>query len=249
MISALLKRRLWLWKNRLIPSIFFYLILPIFIFVIISLPLKNIIRFSLAEIPYDIWVLPGLIFIVGSFSLYPLLYREYFELRIHRKVLVNIALAPFSKKYMIFSSLVISGLESLGMSVLGIIVYTTFTSISLSVSSTFFLFLCLVIYLFLLGNLYITISLLIDALTTMFLATSMIFVFVLFGSGFLIEFSFFPIGIESFLKWLPLSIPFQIFHKFNATGLVDWLSLSILCIVIYLWIIFNSIILKRRLRQ
>ena len=249
MISALLKRRLWLWKNRLVPSIFFYLILPIFIFVIISLPLKNIIRFSLAEIPYDIWVLPGLIFIVGSFSLYPLLYREYFELRIHRKVLVNIALAPYSKKYMIFSSLVISGLESIGMSVLGIIVYTTFTSISLSVSSTIFLFLCLVIYLFLLGNLYITISLLIDALTTMFLATSMIFVFILFGSGFLIEFSFFPVGIESFLKWLPLSIPFQIFHKFNATGLVDWLSLSILSVVIYLWIIFNSIILKRRLRQ
>ena len=249
MISALLKRRLWLWKNRLIPSIFFYLILPIFIFVIISLPLKNIIRFSLAEIPYDIWVLPGLIFIIGSFSLYPLLYREYFELRIHRKVLVNIALAPYSKKYMIFSSLVISGLESIGMSVLGIIVYTTFTSISLSVSSTIFLFLCLVIYLFLLGNLYITISLLIDALTTMFLATSMIFVFILFGSGFLIEFSFFPVGIESFLKWLPLSIPFQIFHKFNATGLVDWLSLSILCVVIYLWIILNSIILKRRLRQ
>ena len=249
MISALLKRRLWLWKNRLIPSIFFYLILPIFIFVIISLPLKNIIRFSLAEIPYDIWVLPGLIFIVGSFSLYPLLYREYFELRIHRKVLVNIALAPYSKKYMIFSSLVISGLESIGMSVLGIIVYSTFTSISLSVSSTIFLFLCLVIYLFLLGNLYITLSLLIDALTTMFLATSMIFVFILFGSGFLIEFSFFPVGIESFLKWLPLSIPFQIFHKFNATGLVDWLSLSILCLMIYLWIIFNSIILNRRLRQ
>ena len=249
MISALLKRRLWLWKNRLVPSIFFYLILPIFIFVIISLPLKNIIRFSLAEIPYDIWVLPGLIFIVGSFSLYPLLYREYFELRIHRKVLVNIALAPYSKKSLIFSSLVVSGLESLGMSVLGIIVYTTFTSISLSVSSTLFLFLCLVIYLFLLGNLYITISLLIDALTTMFLATSMIFVLILFGSGFLIEFSFFPVGIESFLKWLPLSIPFQIFHKFNATGLVDWLSLSILCVVIYLWIIFNSIILKRRLRQ
>ncbi len=249
MISALLKRRLWLWKNRLIPSIFFYFILPIFIFVIISLPLKNIIRFSLAEIPYDIWVLPGLIFIIGSFSLYPLLYREYFELRIHRKVLVNIALAPYSKKYMIFSSLVISGLESLGMSALGIIIYTTFTSISLSVSSTLFLFLCLVIYLFLLGNLYITISLLIDALTTMFLATSMIFVLVLFGSGFLIEFSFFPVGIESFLKWLPLSIPFQIFHKFNATGLVDWLSLSILCAVIYLWIIFNSIILKWRLRQ
>ena len=76
MISALIKRRLWLWKNRLIPSIFFYLLLPVFTFAIISLPLKNIIRFSLSETPYDIWVLPGLIFIIGTFSLYPLLYRE-----------------------------------------------------------------------------------------------------------------------------------------------------------------------------
>ena len=237
MISALIKRRLWLWKNRLIPSIFFYILLPVFIFVIISLPLKNIIRFSLAETPYDIWVLPGLIFIIGSFSLYPLIYREYFELRIHRKVLVNIALTPYSKRFIIFSSLVVAGLEA------------PFTSISLTISSLIFLLLCLIIYLFLLGNLYITFSLIIDALTTMFLGSFMVFILILFGSGFLIEFSFFPIGFESLLKWIPLSIPLQIYHKFNSTGLIDWTSLSLLCICIYLWILMNSIILKRRLYQ
>lgn len=249
MISALIKRRLWLWKNRLIPSIFFYLLLPVFTFAIISLPLKNIIRFSLSETPYDIWVLPGLIFIIGSFSLYPLLYREYFELRIHRKVLINIALTPYSKKFFIFSSLVTSGLEALGMSIIGILVYISFTSISLTISSLLFLLLCMIIYLLLLGNLYITISLLIDALTTMFLISSMVFILILFGSGFLIEFSFFPIGLESFLKWIPISIPYQVYHKFNSTGLVDWGSLSILCILIYVWILFNSFILKRRLNQ
>ena len=249
MISALIKRRLWLWKNRLIPSIFFYLLLPVFTFSIISLPLKNIIRFSLSEVPYDIWVLPGLIFIIGSFSLYPLLYREYFELRIHRKVLINIALTPYSKKFIIFSSLVTSGLEALGMSIIGILVYISFTSISLTISSLLFLLLCMIIYLLLLGNLYITISLLVDALTTMFLISSMVFILILFGSGFLIEFSFFPIGFESFLKWIPMSIPYQVYHKFNSTGLVDWGSLSILCILIYVWILFNSFILKRRLNQ
>ena len=249
MISALIKRRLWLWKNRLIPSIFFYILLPVFIFVIISLPLKNIIRFSLAETPYDIWVLPGLIFIIGSFSLYPLIYREYFELRIHRKVLVNIALTPYSKRSIIFSSLVVAVLEALCMSILGVVFYISFTSISLTISSLIFLLLCLIIYLFLLGNLYITISLIIDALTTMFLGSFMVFILILFGSGFLIEFSFFPIGFESLLKWIPLSIPLQIYHKFNSTGLIDWTSLSLLCICIYLWIILNSIILKRRLHQ
>ena len=138
MISALIKRRLWLWKNRLIPSIFFYILLPVFIFVIISLPLKNIIRFSLAETPYDIWVLPGLIFIIGSLSLYPLLYREYFELRIHRKVLINIALTPYSKRAIIFSSLVVAGLEALFMSILGVVFYISFTSISFTISSLIF---------------------------------------------------------------------------------------------------------------
>ena len=98
----------------------------------------------------------------------------------------------------------------------------------------------MIIYLLLLGNLYITISLLIDALTTMFLISSMVFILILFGSGFLIEFSFFPIGFESFLKWIPMSIPYQVYHKFNSTGLVDWGSLSILCILIYVWILFNS---------
>ena len=53
MIIALVYRRLWLWKNRLVPSIFLFLSLPLVVFLMISLPLKNIIRFSLGGIPYD----------------------------------------------------------------------------------------------------------------------------------------------------------------------------------------------------
>ena len=135
------------------------------------------------------------------------------------------------------------------MSILGVVFYISFTSISFSISSLIYMLLCLILYLFLLGNLYITISLLIDPLNTMFLGSFMVFILILFGSGFLIEFSFFPIGFESFLKWIPLSIPLQIYHKFNSTGLIDWTSLSLLCICIYLWILMNSIILKRRLAQ
>ena len=83
MIAALVKRRLWLWQNRLIPSVFILLLLPIFVFAMIGVPLKNVIQYSLSGMSYDIWVFPGLIFILGSLSLYPLLYREYFYLRIH----------------------------------------------------------------------------------------------------------------------------------------------------------------------
>ena len=63
MIYALLKRRLWLWQNRLILSMSFLFAIPILISVIILYPLKNIFVKSLSDIPFEQWVIPGLIFL------------------------------------------------------------------------------------------------------------------------------------------------------------------------------------------
>ena len=249
MITALIKRRVWLWQNRLIPSVFLLLLLPIFIFAMIGVPLKNVIRYSLTGISYDIWVFPGLIFILSSLSLYPLLYREFFDLRIHRKVLINIALTPHTKNRIVFASLVAACMEALVVSSIGAIFYTGFIPIVLTLPNLLFLLCCLMIYLMLLGNLFISISLLIDTITTMSLVIFMVFLFIVFGNGFLIEFSFFPLGFESFLKWQPLSLPFQSYQMFNATGMIDWPAMVLLVPVIYFWIIFNGYILKQKLRQ
>ena len=249
MITALIKRRVWLWQNRLIPSVFLLLLLPIFVFAMIGVPLKNVIRYSLSGMSYDIWVFPGLIFILSSLSLYPLLYREFFDLRIHRKVLVNIALTPHSKNKIVFASLVVAGLEALVVASIGTIFYTGLIPIVLTLPNLIFLLCCLVVYLLLLGNLFISVSLLIDTLTTMSLVMFMVFLLILFGNGFLIEFSFFPLGFESFLKWQPLSLPFQSYQIFNATGMIDWPAMVSLAPVIYFWIILNGYILKRKLRQ
>tara|TARA_B000000475_G_scaffold105373_1_gene85580 strand:+ start:174 stop:425 length:252 start_codon:yes stop_codon:yes gene_type:complete len=83
----------------------------------------------------------------------------------------------------------------------------------------------------------------------MLLATFMVFLVILFGNGFLIEFSFFPLGLDSILKWSPISIPFQIYKKFNSAGIIDYMSISISLILIYLWMILNSYLLKVKLRQ
>ena len=249
MIPALIHRRIWLWKNRLLPSAFLFFMLPVFIFSMISLPLKNIIRFSLAGTPYDIWVFPGMIFIISSLSMFPIIYREFFELRIHGKVLINIALTPHGKRSIIFSYLVVAGLEAFVMIIFSTIVYASFIPITFNVPSIIFLIFCLAIYNLVLGNLYISLSLIIDTLTTMLLGTFMLFLLVLFGNGFLIEFSFFPLGLESFLEWSPLAIPFQIYQKFHSTGLIDYVSISIIIGLIYLWILLNSQILKQKLRQ
>ena len=249
MISALISRRLWLWKNRLVPSIFLFLSLPLVVFLMISLPLKNIIRFSLGGIPDDVWVMPGILFIISSFIMYPLLYREYFELRIHKKVLTNLSLSPHSKNTIIFSSLVVSSIEAFTVVIFSTIIYAFFISISINIADLGYLLFCLSLYNLLLGNLYISISLIVDTLTTMLLLTFMIFLVIVFGNGYLIEFSFFPLGLDSIIKLSPISIPFQIFQKFNSTGMIDYLSISILVVLIYFWVLLNGYILKSKLRQ
>ncbi len=249
MIIAMINRRIWLWKNRLIPSAFLLLLFPIITFLMISLPLKNIIRFSLAGVPFDVWVFPGLLFIINSFILFPSIYREYFELRIHKKVLVNMSLTPHTKTTIILSSLIVSILEAFFVVIFSTFVYLSFISISLDIIDFIYLLFCLTMFSFLLGSLYISLSLLIDTLTTMLLATFMVFLVILFGNGFLIEFSFFPLGLDSILKWSPISIPFQIYKKFNSTGIIDYVPISISLILIYLWMIFNSYLLKVKLRQ
>ena len=249
MIIALINRRLWLWKNRLVPSMFLLLSLPLIVFSMIGLPLKNIIRFSLGGIPYDVWVMPGILFIISSFIMYPLLYREYFELRIHKKVLTNLSLSPHSKNTIIFSSLVVSSIEAFTVVIFSTIIYAFFISISINIADLGYLLFCLSLYNLLLGNLYISISLIVDTLTTMLLLTFMIFLVIVFGNGYLIEFSFFPLGLDSIIKLSPISIPFQIFQKFNSTGMIDYLSISILIVLIYFWVLLNGYILKSKLRQ
>ncbi len=249
MIKSFILRRLWLWKNRLIPSIFLFFLLPFFCFSMISIPLKNIIRFSLAGDMYDIWNFHGLIFLIGSISLFPIIYRDYFELRIHRKVLINIALTPNSKLKLILSSLITSIMESLFVTFVACVIFFTFIPLNFNFINMIFMFIFLIIYLFILGNLYITISLIIDALSIMMLANAMLFIYIIFGLGFIIEFPFFPSGMEQILRLIPISFPFQIFQQYNSNGLIDFWMLSLLFVLIFLWSLLNSKILKFRLQQ
>ena len=249
MIKAFLLRRLWLWRNRLVPSIFLFFFMPILLFTMISIPLKNIIRYSISGVPYDIWVFSGLIFIIGSLGLYPTIYREIFDLRVHRKVLLNIALAPYSKSQLVFGNLCVAVLEALIMCLFSILIYSSIVSISLNFLNFLFLIFCLVIYLFLVGNIYILLSISIDAITTMILSSFVLIFFMIFGNGFLIEFSFFPSFMESILKYSPISFSQQCYQRFTSTGYIDWMFIAIQIILIYTLFVLNGFLLKRKLRQ
>ncbi len=249
MIRSFLFRRLWLWKNRLVPSIFLFFFMPIIVFIIVSIPLKNIIRYSISGISYDIWVFPGLIFIIGSVGVFPIIYREFFDLRVHKKVLLNIALAPFSKSQLVFGNLCIAVLEALIICFFSIFIYSSIVSVSFNITNFFFLIFCLTIYLFLIGNIYIILSISIDAITTMLLSSFTLIFFMIFGNGFLIEFSFFPSFIESILKYNPLSFSHQCYQRFISTGYFNWINVSIQIALIYTLFLLNGFLLKRKLRQ
>ena len=249
MIIALLKRRLWLWKNRFLSGFFLVLIMPVIIFMMVSLPLENILVKSLLGVPYDIWALPGLIFIISSLALYPLLHRDFFDLRIHNKVLGNIALAPYSKNMMIMSYLFVAGMEALVAALISMVIYSGFISFPFSFSQFGFMVLCLLLYILILGNLFITVSLLTESITSHLFITFMIFIIILFGSGLIIEFSFFPRVVETVLIFQPLSIPFRTLQIFLSNGMVQWALIGLSLILALAWILANGFLLKYKLRQ
>ena len=206
-------------------------------------------RNSLSGIPFELWVIPGFIFIISSMGLFPLIYRDFFDLRIHRKVLAHVVLAPYRKRIVICGYLIVSGIEAIILGLISICIFSAISSFPLSVIETLFMIVCLGLYLLLLGNLLISMGLLIDTVTTFFMITFTTFIFILFGNGFIIEFGFFPTGIASFLKWQPISIPFQAFQLFINTKFIDWQMLAYPLVLVLFWVIVNTKILKWKLRH
>ena len=242
-------RRIWSWKNRLVPSLLLLLTLPVILFVLVGLSLNNIMRNSLSGMPFELWVIPGFIFIISSMGLFPLIYRDFFDLRVHRKVLAHVVLAPYRKRIMICGYLIVSGIEAIILGVISIGIFSAISSFPLSVIQTLFMIVCLGLYLLLLGNLLISMGLLIDTVTTFSMISFITFIFILFGNGFIIEFGFFPAGIASFLKWQPISIPFQVFQLYINTNIIDWPMLVYHLVLVIFWVIANTQILKRKLRH
>jgi len=223
--------------------------MPVIIFMMVSLPMENILVQSLLGVPYDIWVLPGLIFIISSLALFPLLHRDFFDLRIHNKVLGNIALAPYSKNMMIMSYLFVAGMEAVVAALISMVIYSGFIPFPFSFAQFGFMVLCLLLYILILGNLFITVSLLTESITSHLVITFMIFIIVLFGSGLIIEFSFFPLVVETVLIFQPLSIPFRTLQIFLSNGMVQWALIGLSLVLALAWILANGFLLKYKLRQ
>ena len=72
-MHAFLIRRFWLLRQRLVSTASLVLVLPIIVFLTISIGMKNIIMETMGNISYEEWVYPGLIMLIKNLMLHILL--------------------------------------------------------------------------------------------------------------------------------------------------------------------------------
>ena len=122
-MSAFIIRRWWLIRNRFISSIALALVVPSILSTVTVLGTKNIVIRSINGQPYEVWVLPGLMMFMGAILITPLIYRDFFDLRIHNKALIPMTLAPVRKSTIILGILISALFEVLAVMSIGLGIY------------------------------------------------------------------------------------------------------------------------------
>ena len=246
----------------MISSIVLSFLFPLVVFIFTNLAFRNVLVESLYDIKFDTWIYPSMVFIVAGLSIVPSIFRDIYDLRVHRKVLTYLSISPYSKRYTISSFLVVSFAEGITMGLVSLLLYSFIIPYPFSIIKTVALIFYLSIFIIVFGNLLITISIcfvlinesiyfsiLADKSATFFLSIIILFFFIILGSGLIIEHSFFPSSINYILSLFPISMIVQAMQSYLYSGFIDW-SLTIFPILLSLgWILINAMLLRKKLRQ
>ncbi len=247
MIPTLLNRRFCIIKNRLFTTLGLLLILPIFLNVVINLPFKRLVVNPFWNIPHEQWIYPGLTIIVVIMMMIPSVYRDLFELRIHKKILPALALTPVSKSLYLYSFLITILIETMVYTILVMIVYSILIAPGFGLWEYLIMFPFFLLYIALGANILITLSLMVDKTTLYNLLMLMFFLFIVFASGTVIEFEYFPEIIGNLLRYLPTGQIMQSLRMALFSGVINWLILLSALVTIILWAYFNGLLFKKRL--
>ncbi len=249
MISTLLIRRFWIIKNRLLTTLGLLLILPVFLNIVINLPFKRLVVNPLWNIPHEQWIYPGLTIIVVVMMMIPSVYRDLFDLRIHKKILPALALTPVSKALYLYNFLISVIIEAAVYTILVMQVYYILIAPGFAVLDYLIMFPFILLFIALAANILITLSLIVDKTTLYSLLMLTFFLFIVFASGTVIEFEYFPEVIGNILMYLPTGQIMQSLRMALFSGVVNWLILSSIFGAIILWTVINGILFKKRLTK
>jgi len=249
MIIPFLQRRWWLFQNRILLTLAIALILPIFLYLGISLVLKNIIVRSVAEIPYQTWVIPGILFLISMLALIPILYRDFFDLRIHKKTILPMSLAPLSKPTLVTGILMAALFEALFYTILGIIILVILSGISIPWYDFLTILVFSILFNLLVGNLVITLSLLTDRITIYMTVLLSLVLLLLFCSGLFVEFEFYPVTLGVILRNTPTSMVLRATRHILFVREFPWILTLTPLMIGLVWTYLNGIFLRWRLHQ
>ena len=230
-------------------TIAFAVLIPLLLHITLTLVMKNIFIYSLDKIPYEIWVFPGIVLLVSILSAYAVLYRDLFDLRIHKKSFIPITLAPYSKFYLVGGFLLTAIVESLIYGILSMIILSFLLSQSLHWYSYIAIPLYGFTFLFLFVNLLLTISILSERITTFLSMIVILFFFMIFGTGILFEFEFYPTILGTVLTYNPFSLILSELRGFLFSNHINWIWILVPILTGFVWTWINGFILKRTLKQ
>ena len=188
-------RRIWLFRNNVISSLILSFVFLLTIFIFANLSFRNVLVISLYDIKFDTWIYPSMVLLVSGLSIIPSIFRDIFDLRIHKKVLTYLSLSPYSKRFIIFSFLVVALIEGIIMGLGSLLLFSFIIPYPFGLIETVALLVYSSIFILVFGNILITISILADKSATFLLSIVILFFFILLGSGLIIELSFYLIFV------------------------------------------------------
>jgi len=249
LIQAFLLRRWWLFRRRKFTTLTFVVVLPILIHLALTVGIGNIFMETIEKFSYQKWLFPGLVMIVNTIMIIPIIYRDFFDSRINSRTLITLSLTPLSKIQLVGFLLLTALVEATIFSMVAMTIFLYLMDLSLSMLDLFYNLVAINLFGLIVSNGLITLSLLTDRTNTFFIVTFIIFLFIIFCSELLFEFEYYPLRISAVLKNLPTSMISNWCRGLIFNGYFDWkLFLTPLGIGL-VWTTINTALLKKTLRQ
>ena len=248
-MSAFIIRRWWLIRNRLMSSIALAFIIPFILSIVTVFGTKNIIIQSINGQPYEVWVLPGLMMFMSAVLITPLIYRDFFDLRIHNKALIPMTLAPIRKSTIILGILFSALLEVIVIIIIGLGIYSIIFPQAVAIEQVGFIIMYSIIFALLYGNIIILLSLFTERISVFMSALLTTLISIMFTCGLFIEFPFFPNSMSSVFQYFPLSMVSVACRSILFIGSFDTFNTLTPLAVTIILIVINSFLLKQKMKQ
>ena len=211
--------------------------------------MNNIIMETMDNISYEDWVFPGLVMIINTIIIAPIIFRDFYYSRLESKTLVTLSLTPLSKLQIISYLIISATVEGLVLSLLPFFILLYLMELAIGITSFIYIILAAFIFNIIIGNALATLSLSSNKINTILVSASIMLLFIFYSSQLLIEFEFYPASIIDIFNLLPTTMILNWYRSVEFEGVFNINSFFIPLAIGFIWLYINSILIKRVFSQ